>query len=327
MKNFRIVPIILTVAIVLAACSPAATEVTEPVSLGFTAELNYLAIIALEKGYFTEEGLDVTVTEYSSGSQARNGLLDGEVDFSVIGISPLVFTSFDRSDFRIFGSVSTHYDLYKIVARKDSGIQDPSDLKGKRIGFSEASSFHYFFHNFAIEHGYSENEVELVFAGASDQPAALANGDVDAISTREPYISEATSSLGNNYVIFSAPNLPSNTLNLVAMDTFIQEKPQVIEKILRAMIKAEDFAEKNPAEAIAIVATKLEISEDEFLADWNNTIFDVSINQELILEMENIAQWAINQKLTDAGTMPNFLDFVYLDGLDSVKPESITIIR
>jgi NitT/TauT family transport system substrate-binding protein len=111
------------------------------------------------------------------------------------------------------------------------------------------------------------------------------------------------------------------------MDTFIQEKPQVIEKILRAMIKAEDFAEKNPAEAIAIVATKLEISEDEFLADWNNTIFDVSINQELILEMENIAQWAINQKLTDAGTMPNFLDFVYLDGLDSVKPESITIIR
>ncbi|NJN79297.1 MAG: ABC transporter substrate-binding protein [Anaerolineales bacterium] len=245
MKKNWIVTIVLIIAIFLTACAPsAAPKVIDPVSLGFTAELNYVAIIALEKGYFTEEGLDVTVTEYSSGSKARDGLLNGEVDFSIIGISPLVFTSFDRSDFSIFGSVSTHYDLYKIVARKNSGIQDPADLKGKPIGVSEASSFHYFLHNFALEYGYSENDVELVFTAIADQPTALANEDVDAISTREPYISEAISLLGDNYVIFSQPNLPANTLNLVAMDTFIQEKPQVVEKVLRAMIKAEEFAVK-----------------------------------------------------------------------------------
>jgi len=327
MKNFRIVTILLTIAIVLAACAPAAPKVIDPVSLGFTTELNYVAIIALEKGYFTEEGLEVTITEYSSGTKARDGLFNGEVDFSVIGISPLVFASFDRSDFKVFGSVSTHYDLYKIVARKDSGIQNPSDLRGKRIGVSEASSFHYFLHNFALEYGYSENDAELVFSAAADQPAALAHGDTDAISTREPYISEAISLLGDNYVVFSEPNLPANTLNLVAMDAFIQEKPQVIEKVLRAMLKAEAFANEHPAEAITIVASKLGISEKELQLIWDNTTFSLSLDQELILEMENIAGWAISQKLTKADDMPNFLNFIYLDGLDAVKPEAITIIR
>ena len=315
-------------AMVIAGCAPKSnSDVKEPVSLGFAPSLNYLAITALEQGYFADEGLEVTVTEYSTGTKALNGLFDGEVDVSVVGTGPLVTASFDRSDFKIFSSVSTHYDLYRIVARKDSGIQTPSGLKGKRVGTSQGSSFHYFLHNFTLENGFSEDDVELVFSGAADQPAALANGDVDAISTREPYISEAISLLGENYIIFSEPGLPSNTLNLIAMDTYLQEKPQVAEKMLRALLRAEEFASQNSSQALSLVAGYLDISEEELQVGWENTTLSVSLNQELILELENIARWSIGQGLTDASNIPNYLDYFYLDGLDTVKPEAIAIIR
>jgi len=333
MNKMNKLSIVLSVfALILMSCAPNANlaiapEDREAVSLGMAPELNILALIALEQGYFSDAGLDVTVTEYSSGTKVLNGLFDAEVEVGIVGLGPLAFASFDRSDFRIFGSVSTQFDLYKIVARKDSGIQEPGDLKSKRVGTSQASSFHYFLHNFALEYGFSEDDVELVFSGAADQPAALASGDIDAISTREPYISEAISLLGDNYVVFSVPTLPSNTLNLVALEGFIKEKPQVAERLLRAFVHAEEFARTEPAQAISIVAAKLEIDEADVQVAWDNSVSVVSIGQELLLGLENIAQWAIRQELTDANDVPNYLNYLYLDGLDTVKSEAITIIR
>lgn len=332
MRRINRIVLISFLAIILMGCATepneaAITESSDSVTLGIAPSLNYLAIIAQEQGFFVNEGLDVVVTEFTSGTKARNSLFSREVDVGIVGLGPTAFASMERSDFKIFGSVSTHYDLYKIVARKDSGIQEPTDLIGKRIGTSQASSFHYVFHNFSLGYGFSEDDVELVFASAADQPAALASGEVDAISIREPFISEAIGLLGENSIVFSNPDLPANTLNLVAMDEFIQENPQVIDKVLRAMISAEEFVANNPSEAINIVAEKLEIPEEELQVSWDNTTLVVSLSQELILELENISQWAINQNLTDVTTMPNFLDFVYMNGLDSIKPEAITIIR
>jgi len=328
----RFIIVISVFALILVGCAPNANSVIAPedreaVSLGMASSLNYLALIAIDQGYFSDAGLDVTVTDYTSGTKVLEGLFNGDVEVSIVGLSPLAFASFDHSEFRIFGSVSTQFDLYKIVARKDSGIQEPGDLKGKRIGTSEASSFHYFLHNFALEYGFSEDEVELVFSGAADQPAALASGDIDAISTREPYVSEAISLLGDNYVVFSEPALPSNTLSLVALESFLQEKPQVAERLLRALIRAEEFAAKDTAQAVSIVAAQLEVDEAEIQAAWDKTTSVVSIDQALLLGLENIAQWAVRQNLTEANEAPNFLNYLYLDGLDTVKSEAITIIR
>jgi NitT/TauT family transport system substrate-binding protein len=43
--------------------------------------------------------------------------------------------------------------------------------------------------------------------------------------------------------------------------------------------------------------------------------------------MENQARWAIRSKLTDRNKVPNFLEYIYFDGLKAVRPEVVTIVR
>jgi ABC-type nitrate/sulfonate/bicarbonate transport system substrate-binding protein len=332
-KSIRLIIPLLLAALSLSACLIQAQEKsppppTEAVTLGLAPALNYLTLIALDQGYFSDEGLDVTVVEYSTGSRVlRDGLLAGEVEVGVIGLGPLVFGSFERDDFEIFGSISTLFDLYQVVARKDRAILAPADLKGKRLATSKASTFHYFVHNFLIENGLTDEEVTFSFKPAAELPAALASGEVDAISAREPFIAQAQNLLGDNAVVLAAPDLPANTLNLVALDPFLQNRPQVAERILRALIRAEDLARQQPDRAIEIVAHRLEAPEAEIAGAWPKVALQVSLDQELILSLENIARWAIKNELTETTDVPNYLDYIYLGALETVDPEAVTIIH
>jgi NitT/TauT family transport system substrate-binding protein len=60
---------------------------------------------------------------------------------------------------------------------------------------------------------------------------------------------------------------------------------------------------------------------------WDSFNFRVTLEQALLVSLENQAAWAAKRKITDARDVPNFLDFIYIDGLSAVKPSAITIIR
>src|SRR4030065_1321674 len=74
----------------------------EALTLGLAHEsLAALAMIARDRGYFSEAGLDVTVKGYKSGSLAMKGLLAGDVAMTTAADIPIVFESMARRDFRI----------------------------------------------------------------------------------------------------------------------------------------------------------------------------------------------------------------------------------
>ena len=60
---------------------------------------------------------------------------------------------------------------------------------------------------------------------------------------------------------------------------------------------------------------------------WPKYRFTVVLPQSLLLALDNGARWTIKNGLTDTAEIPNYLDFIYLDGLEEVKPEAITVIR
>jgi len=312
----------------LGGCAGQSQAPKEAVTIGMAKSLNYMLLVALEQGYFSNEGLEVTIVEYSTGKRVlQDGVFAGEVDMGVVGLGPLTFASLERDDFKIVGSISTFFDLYRIVARKDAGISTPADLAGKRVATSKGSSFHYFLHNFLIENKLSEEDIEMSFPKAAELPQALADGEVDAFSGREPFISEAQALLGDEAIVFSELELPANTLNLVALDGLVNERPEVVESVLRALLQAEEFIRKNPEKSIKIVAEALEIEESELTERWPHVILRVSLDQELIMELENIARWAIRTELTEQTEEPNYLDYLYVDGLEKVNAKIVTVIK
>lgn len=88
------------------------------------------------------------------------------------------------------------------MARRDRGIEEAADLRGKHIATQRGSAVHFFLHLCLVSHGLTEEDVTLSFMKGEELPAALAEGRIDAFSMREPYVSEASSLLGERVVIF-----------------------------------------------------------------------------------------------------------------------------
>ncbi|MBI5682078.1 MAG: NrtA/SsuA/CpmA family ABC transporter substrate-binding protein [Deltaproteobacteria bacterium] len=304
------------------------SQVKERVRIGLPLQQqSSLAIIAAEKGFYSKEGLAVTVKEYPSGKRAVEGMLAGAVDVASTAETPIVFASFERQDFSIIASIGSSGDLMRIIARKDKGIQKPGDLRGKRIAVQKGSATHFFLHIFLLKNGLSEKDVNLSFKKVEELPEALASGEIDAFSQREPFIGEAKGLLGDNAVVFAEPGIYFLSEEMIALNSLIKDKPEVINRLLRSLLQAERFAREHPDQAIKIVSNKLKSSESEISALWNGFDFTVSLKQVIFNILEDEARWAINSKLTDKTKVPNYLNFIYLKGLEAVKPEAVTIIR
>ena len=159
-------------------------------------------------------------------------------------------------------------------------------------------------------------------------PEALANSEIDAFSMREPFISQAIKLLGEeNVVLFAEKDIYHAIDVVVASNKFIDENPEAIKKIILALIKAEEFILENPDVAKDILIQRTGSDESEVDRIWSNLSFKVSLDQSLLGALEDEARWAIKNKLVEVTEIPDYLDFIYLEALEAVKPEAVTIIR
>jgi ABC-type nitrate/sulfonate/bicarbonate transport system substrate-binding protein len=298
-----------------------------PISISVPeAPVNWLTLIAVEQGFFSDEGLDVTPKYYPSGKRALAGMFAGEVDLATVAKVPIVFSSFDRQDFSILATLGSTDNSPKIIARKDRGIQKRGDLKGKRIATQGASSAHFFLSSFLTKNRLLKSEVEIVFDKIEKLPELLRDGKVDAVATREPYIAESRELSGDAAILFDEPALYLKSFNLVAFKSFIKSKPRVIQRVLRALLKAEDFMRDHRGEAIKVLAGKLNLPEARVVEVLKAVDLEVRLDQSILLGLEDQAMWAIEDKLR-VGRIPNYLNFVDPAPLESILPAAVSVIH
>lgn len=302
----------------------------ENVNLGVeTSLLPALVWIAENKGYFPEQGLDVKIQEFDSGRMALRAMLDNETELDLVTVAqtPVMFNSFNRDDFGLIGMMVSSYKDVQVIARKDKRINTPADLKGKKIGLTKGSTGHLFLSLFLNNNHISFSEVELLDFKATELTQVLAEGKVDAISTWQPHIYNAEKLLAEKVITFSPNDIFREDFYFVTKKDFAQNNPELLKKFLKAIKKAEKFIEDNREEAIAIVSQRLKIERGFAALIWENFIFKLQLDQSIITTLEDEARWAITNNLTDKTKVPNYLNYIYLDALEEVKPEAVTIIR
>lgn len=303
------------------------TVIKKDVSIGIAQEaLAALAIIAEVKGLFSQQGLNVTITQYKGGKQALvNGLLAGKVDMVTTADVPIVINNFSH-DFKIVATIGSNDNGPKIIARRDSHILFPDDLAGKNIATKKGSAVHFFLNQFLIHSQISENKITTSFVENGDEMVGLlTSGKIDAFSHREPFIGKAKSILGDNAIVFSKPGIYIKTYNLVVSNKLIKNNPAVIERTLKALLMAEKYLIKYPVEARRLVTQYIGAEEDDLISVWQNMDLNMGMNQTLIITLEAQAKWAINHQLIDTDEVPNYLDSIDLYFLNKVKPDSINL--
>jgi ABC-type nitrate/sulfonate/bicarbonate transport system substrate-binding protein len=283
--------------------------------------------VAEQQGFFSQNGLNVTSHKYATGAGALDGVLRGEADIAV-GTTEFPFTIRVLNQARIstIASISKSEFIY-LVARADRGISEVSDLKGKRIGTTFGTIAHFYLGRFLDLNGLSIQNVTLVdLKTPAEWVNAVVNGSVDAVATAQPYADLAKEGLGDNAVFWSIQSNQALYALAIASDEWISSRPELVNKFLKSLLQAEDFTIIHLAEAKAIVKEQLNLTDAYTDKVWSQNQFSLSLDQSLLLAMETETRWLINNNLINQTKVPDFLNYIFVQGLNSIKPESVNII-
>jgi len=282
--------------------------------------------VALAKGYFESEGLKVTVQSHSSGKVALDGVIAGSADVATVAELPVALAAVKGHPVTVLATLSTQTD-YGIIGRADRGVSMPASLKGKRIAVTAGASSDFFLDAFLVRQRLSRADVQVIDRKPGEMADTLEKGEADAISTWEPYASDARRRLGANATVFSSEGIYESAFNLAATREFTAKRGDTVKRILRAMVRAEQFMASDPAASEKIVAEALDKPPEEARQLLSKSRFALSLEQNLLVVMEDEARWAVKNRIVQAKGTPNLLDAVHVDGLAAVKPRSVTVIR
>lgn len=288
---------------------------------------SFPVMIAREKGFFTEEGLDATIKLYPSGKKAMEAMFAGEVDMATAADTPIVLNSLLRDDFSLFVVFASSYDNSKIIGRKDRGVVRPEDLRGKKIGMVYGTSIHFYVHIYLAEQEIDPAAVKLVNLAPTELSGALKDGRIDAAATWEPYGYESIKALPGTAVRLPASKLYKETASMTVMKSFAKRHPEALKKVLRALDRGITFMSQKRSESMAIINTSLKLEEAFLAATWDDFEFKLSLDQSMLTLLEDQARWAMKSGFTDKTKSPNYLGYINLDALKAIKPEAVTMIQ
>jgi len=295
----------------------------ESVTIGATPfELNALIYIADEQKFFTNNGVRVAFKDYDTGLAAVTGLLKDEVDIALATEFIIVGNALQKQDVLDLATIDKSM-IYYLIARADRGIKTIADLKGKRIGISLQTNTEFYLGRMLDLNGMTIRLVTMVDTKASDMEETIAGGGVDAVVTWEPHVTQIKQQMGNRVIIWSVQSGQVSYWSVVSTPKWINQHSDLTRHFLKSLAQAEEYIIQHPAEAKAFLQKRLTLSD----AYWSQNQFSLSLDQSLILAMEDEARWMIKNNLTKEKNIPDFTNYIYVDGLKAVKPEAMKIIR
>lgn len=284
-----------------------------------------LVQIAQHEGYFRDEGLAVTMERFTSGKASLEALLQGKAQLATVAETPIVLNILRGANLVVVAGIFHSDHNMGIVARRDRGITTASDLRGKTVGVPLGTNAEYFLYAFHTVEGIPDSDITLAGMPPEATAKALLAGRVDAVAVWNPFFHALQKSLGDGGVSFYGEHVYTYTFNLAAKRDFAAAHPLHITALLRALLKAESLIHREPAKAHEIVAGFTHW--DKRLLDdlWGGYSFRLSLDQALLVSMENQARWALDTGLVPPQALPNFFSVMYLDGLQAVAPGRITV--
>lgn len=315
-------------ACTLLACAIAPTAFAQsPVKVRLAQNLSPIsgvAIVAKQKGLFDKHGLDVAVSNFTTGRQALESVLAGGADISTVAEAPVTAGAMAKQRIALLARIN-HSDLKTLTDTSDS-IRTPADLKGKRIGFSAGTGSEVYTMTLLGRAGLSANDVTLVNLRPQDMVPALVKGSIDAMNTWEPHVANARRILGDKARLLDTKGVYAETFNIVTTQDYLAKNGPAVERFLRALVEAHQWIRANPNEAMTVIADTVGMKREEFVPLWGDFNYDVVLDEQVLAVLRTHAQWRLDTKNAPTGAaMPDFGAFVVPEPLRAVAPDRVKL--
>lgn len=257
-------------AAVLALSAPASAQTPIKFTLDWKFEGPAAPfVVALDKGYFKAEGLDVTIDTSNGSVEPLTRLASGTYDMGFGDINSLIKFR-DANPSVPIKAVFMVYNKppFAIVGRKSRGVTKPKDLEGKKLGAPAADGAFAQWKIFTKANDIDAAKVTIDNVGFPVREPMLAAGQVDAITgfsfssfinlkDRGVPVDDITVLLMADYGV----NLYGNAI--LVNPKFAAENPEAVRKFLVAFVKGLRETVKNPEAAIASVLKRNDVAKKD----------------------------------------------------------------
>jgi len=283
------------------------------IAVGGQALTYYLPLtIADRLGYFKDEGLDVTISDFAGGSKALQAVVGGSADVVSGAFEHNINMQSKGQFFRCFVLQGRAPMIAIGVSTKNMpDYKSPADLKGKKIGVTAPGSSTQMMVNFFLaKHGLKPSDVSIIGVGAgAGAVTALRSGQIDAISNLDPVLSmlEAskdiqiisdTRKVKDTIEVFGG-NMPAGSL--YAPQAYIDANPGTTQALTNAIVRANKWIQKaGPAGVTKVVP------ENYLLGD--PAVYTLSVSKGM-------------EGLSPDGMMPEDGPATSLKALEAYSPE------
>ena len=257
--------------------------------------------IAIDKGFFAREGLDVTPVLFESSNAVTDALASGKLDAAFYGSTLPVFAAHSVSPGSVLvmglSDMTLGYPVDSVLVRTNSSITSLKDLDGRRVGVYPGNTAANFMARLLAANGVDTRRVEFVRMQPANQLQALEAGAVDAVHTYEPVDSIALES-GKARAIHNAvygtvfPHTPLTGAYISG--EFVKKRPRQAKAVAKVLYSSYEFMRANDKESREIAAKWLKLKPE--IAGRMHFIYEVPASQY------------------DAGRLQAFADLLYETG-------------
>jgi NitT/TauT family transport system substrate-binding protein len=224
----------------------------EKVSLGVLRfSSNVPEYIAVDRGYFAAEGLDVTLVDFDAGQPVAVATLSGDIDFGAAGITSALYQMAAQGGLRIIGGSSNtspgFHTSAALISEKAyaAGLRSPKDIGGHSVAITQVgSTYHYAYSLMAEKYGVDLKSIRLLpLQSMGNVAAALVGGQADTAvlntSLAEPLVRENKAKMlawTDEEVSFQVAAIWTSTKTA-------NERPETVQRFLRGLRRAgQDYA-------------------------------------------------------------------------------------
>jgi NitT/TauT family transport system substrate-binding protein len=209
-------------------------------------------LVDKEKGFFKDQGLEVTFIPGAGGGDSIKNILTGQADIAFTDPGSLFFALDKGEKLRVIYNIYPQ-NVFNVVSLKENNITKPEDLKGKKVGvYSLSSGTRQNLLVLLHQAGLTENDVNIVETGLLNF-APLLQGQVDATAATDTgLVTAKEKGLGdvNIMEVKDYLNFPSDVF-VVTEETY-QEKKELLQKFIEGYRNSTQWMIKKPEEAASL---------------------------------------------------------------------------
>jgi NitT/TauT family transport system substrate-binding protein len=318
MKKFLCLSLGLWIS--LAGSLWAAGEFPKPIRLAYLQnDIHQLACwVALEKGFYAQEGLDVSVAGiFKAGPELMSAFAAGALDVGYVGIAPSI-TAVANKTARVVVLAQANSEGSALVVRKDSSIRSVLELKDKTVAVPGHATVQDFLLRRALRKAnLSDQQTRIMVLKPPEMINALRNGDIDGFMAWEPFPAKAVTLEVGRGLTASRDIWKDHPCCVLVTDArFLEGRSIEAQKMVKAHVRATDFINHHLREVLAIAVKYTGMDEKTITLAMKNVKYDYVLNREAVREYGlYLSQW----KYIKVDDGPAFIDrFVNLQALEEL---------